>query len=78
MSKPLAIGAWLRTAIVTRMDCGLGTSIPEGLHGKRHQNVKIWILNGQDFNARKSRKNEKGLHTWSFYRLSQFSEYKAK
>lgn len=27
--------------------------------------------------ARTSRKNEKNLHTWSFYRLSQFIEYKA-
>ncbi|MDT3425549.1 IS605 OrfB family transposase [Paenibacillus forsythiae] len=27
--------------------------------------------------ARTSRKNEKNLHTWSFYRLSQFVEYKA-
>jgi putative transposase len=28
--------------------------------------------------ARTSRKNEKNLHTWSFYRLSQFIAYKAK
>ena len=28
--------------------------------------------------ARTSRKNERNLHTWSFYRLSQFIEYKAK
>ncbi len=28
--------------------------------------------------ARTSRKNEKNLHTWSFYRLSQFIEYKAR
>jgi IS605 OrfB family transposase len=28
--------------------------------------------------TRTSRKNEKNLHTWSFYRLSQFIEYKAK
>ncbi|MGG3443822.1 RNA-guided endonuclease InsQ/TnpB family protein [Bacillus nitratireducens] len=27
--------------------------------------------------ARTSRKNEKNLHTWSFYRLTQFIEYKA-
>ncbi|EJR45715.1 RNA-guided endonuclease TnpB family protein [Bacillus mycoides] len=27
--------------------------------------------------ARTSRKNEKNLHTWSFYRLSKFIEYKA-
>ncbi|MHA2896487.1 RNA-guided endonuclease TnpB family protein, partial [Bacillus cereus] len=27
--------------------------------------------------ARTSRKNEKNLHTWSFYRLAQFLEYKA-
>ena len=27
--------------------------------------------------ARKSRKNDKSLHTWSFYRLSRFIEYKA-
>jgi len=28
--------------------------------------------------TRTSRKNEKNLHTWSFYRLSQYIEYKAK
>lgn len=28
--------------------------------------------------TRTSRKNEKNLHTWSFYRLSRFIEYKAK
>ena len=28
--------------------------------------------------ARKSRKNEHNLHTWSFYRLASFIEYKAK
>ena len=27
--------------------------------------------------ARTSRKNEKKLHTWSFYRLAQYIEYKA-
>jgi putative transposase len=27
---------------------------------------------------RTSRKNEKHLHTWSFYQLSRFIEYKAK
>ncbi|MDX8362313.1 transposase, partial [Cytobacillus sp. IB215316] len=27
--------------------------------------------------ARTSRKNEKNLHTWSFYRLAQFIEYEA-
>ncbi|OWZ85004.1 hypothetical protein CDO51_00980 [Natranaerobius trueperi] len=28
--------------------------------------------------ARTSHKNEKNLHTWSFYRLALFIEYKAK
>lgn len=28
--------------------------------------------------ARTSRKNEKNLHTWSFYQLSKFIEYKSK
>jgi len=28
--------------------------------------------------ARTSRKNEKNLHTWSFYRLANYIEYKAK
>lgn len=27
--------------------------------------------------AKTSRKNEKNMHTWSFYRLAQFTEYKA-
>ncbi|MBO5566533.1 MAG: IS200/IS605 family accessory protein TnpB-related protein, partial [Succinivibrio sp.] len=28
--------------------------------------------------TRSSRKNNHSLHSWSFYRLSQFIEYKAK
>jgi transposase len=28
--------------------------------------------------ARASRKNEENLHTWSFFRLAQYVEYKAK
>ncbi|MGG5785490.1 IS200/IS605 family accessory protein TnpB-related protein, partial [Bacillus albus] len=28
--------------------------------------------------ARTSRKNERNLHTWSFFRLAKFIEYKAK
>jgi transposase len=35
-------------------------------------------LSGIRQTASTSRKNEKNLHTWSFYRLASFVEYKAK
>ena len=40
--------------------------------------IKLERLQNIRSTTRKSRKNDKSLHTWSFYRLSQFIEYKAK
>ena len=40
--------------------------------------IKLESLTGIRASARTSRKNEKNLHTWSFYRLATFIEYKAK
>ncbi len=40
--------------------------------------IRIEKLTNIRNTARTSRKNEKNLHTWSFYRLAQFIEYKAK
>jgi len=40
--------------------------------------IRLEKLSGIRQTARTSRKNEKNLHTWSFYRLAQFIEYKAK
>ena len=40
--------------------------------------IRLEQLSGIRQTARTSRKNEKNLHTWSFYRLAQFIEYKAK
>ena len=40
--------------------------------------IKMERLQDIRSTTRKSRKNDKSLHTWSFYRLSQFIEYKAK
>lgn len=37
---------------------------------KRHDKEQRWM-------KKTSRKNEKNLHTWSFYRLAQYIEYKA-
>ena len=39
--------------------------------------VRLEQLSGIRQTARTSRKNEKSLHTWSFYRLAQYIEYKA-
>ncbi|MHB8126632.1 MAG: RNA-guided endonuclease InsQ/TnpB family protein [Desulfitobacteriaceae bacterium] len=39
--------------------------------------IRLEKLSGIRQTARTSRKNEKNLHTWSFYRLAQFIEYKA-
>jgi IS605 OrfB family transposase len=39
--------------------------------------IRLEKLSGIRQTARISRKNEKNLHTWSFYRLAQFIEYKA-
>ena len=39
--------------------------------------IRLEQLSGIRQTARTSRKNEKNLHTWSFYRLASFIEYKA-
>ena len=39
--------------------------------------IKLEELSGIRQSARTSRKNEKNLHTWSFYRLAHYIEYKA-
>lgn len=41
-------------------------------------NIRLEKLTNIRNTARTSRKNEKNLQTWSFYRLAQFIEYKAK
>ena len=40
--------------------------------------IKLEQLKNIRSTTRKSRKNNHSLHTWSFYRLAQFIEYKAK
>jgi IS605 OrfB family transposase len=40
--------------------------------------IKLEHLQNIRSTTRKSRKNNHSLHTWSFYRLAQFIEYKAK
>nr|WP_275403104.1 transposase [Sporosarcina limicola] len=39
--------------------------------------IRLEQLTNSRQTARTSRKNQKNLHTWSFYRLAQFIEYKA-
>jgi len=39
--------------------------------------IRLEKLSGIRQTARTSRKNEKNLHSWSFYRLAQYVEYKA-
>lgn len=40
--------------------------------------IQLEDLSGIRQTARTSRKNEKNLHSWSFYRLAQFIQYKAE
>lgn len=40
--------------------------------------IKLEQLQNIRYTTRKSRKNNHSLHTWSFYRLAQFIEYKAR
>jgi IS605 OrfB family transposase len=40
--------------------------------------IRLEQLSGIRQTARTSRKNEKNLHSWSFYRLAMFIEYKAR
>ncbi|WP_196607234.1 RNA-guided endonuclease InsQ/TnpB family protein [Pectinatus frisingensis] len=40
--------------------------------------IRLEKLSGIRQTARISRKNEKNLHSWSFYRLAQYIKYKAK
>ena len=40
--------------------------------------IKLESLSGIRASARKSRKNNHSLHSWSFYRLAKFIEYKAE
>ncbi|QGG48339.1 RNA-guided endonuclease TnpB family protein [Heliorestis convoluta] len=40
--------------------------------------IRLEKLSGIRQTARTSRKNEKNLHSWSFYRLASFIEYKAR
>lgn len=40
--------------------------------------IKLECLDGIRSSTRRSRKNNKSLHGWSFYRLAQFIEYKAR
>jgi putative transposase len=40
--------------------------------------IRLEKLSGIRQTARTSRKNEKNLHTWSFYRLAQYLAYKTK
>jgi len=40
--------------------------------------IRLEALSGIRQTARTSRKNEKNLHIWSFYRLAQYIDYKAR
>lgn len=40
--------------------------------------IKLEQLSGIRASARKSRKNNRSLHSWSFYRLAHYIEYKAR
>ena len=45
--------------------------------GNKVSTIRMEALSGIRQTARTSRKNENNLHTWSFYRLAQYIEYKA-
>lgn len=64
--------------IMRDIDHKLSHDIIETAVAHNVQVIKLEQLQNIRSATRKSRKNNHSLHTWSFYRLAQFIEYKAK
>ena len=64
--------------IMCDIDHKLSHDIVETSVAHNVQVIKLEQLKNIRSATRKSRKNNHSLHTWSFYRLAQFIEYKAK
>lgn len=64
--------------IMRDIDHKLSHDIVETAVAHNVRTIKIEQLQNIRSTTRKSRKNNHSLHTWSFYRLAQFIEYKAK
>lgn len=64
--------------IMRNIDHKLSHDIVETAVAHNVKVIKLEQLQNIRSTTRKSRKNNHSLHTWSFYRLAQFIEYKAK
>ena len=64
--------------IMRDIDHKLSHDIVQAAVAHNVQVIKLEQLKNIRSATRKSRKNNHSLHTWSFYRLAQFIEYKAK
>lgn len=64
--------------IMRDLDHKLSHDIVETAVTHNVKRIKLEQLQNIRSTTRKSRKNNHSLHTWSFYRLEQFIEYKAK
>ena len=64
--------------IMRDIDHKLSHDIVETAAARNVKVIKLEQLQNIRSATRKSRKNNHSLHTWSFYRLAQFIEYKAK
>ena len=64
--------------IMRDIDHKLSRNIVETAVAHNVKVIKLEQLKNIRSTTRKSRKNNHSLHTWSFYRLAQFIEYKAK
>lgn len=64
--------------IMRDLDHKLSHDIVETAATHNVKMIKLEQLQNIRSTTRKSRKNNHSLHTWSFYRLAQFIEYKAK
>lgn len=64
--------------IMRDIDHKLSRDIVETAVSHNVKVIKLEQLQNICSTTRKSRKNNHSLHTWSFYRLAQFIEYKAK
>lgn len=64
--------------IMRDIDHKLSRDIVKAAAAHNVKAIKLEQLQNIRSTTRKSRKNNHSLHTWSFYRLAQFIEYKAK
>ncbi len=62
---------------MTDIDHKLSRKIVDYAFQNGIKTIKLEVLEGIRRTTRQSRKNNRTLHSWSFYRLQQFIKYKA-